>query len=510
MTSPLISCVCVTYGRVKWLEEAIATFQAQDYPNRELVILNTFPRQQLDLEHPDDRIRIVNEAHRPPSLGNARNIGISVAKGDVIVTWDDDDIPLPNHLSTIAKAFTDGTEWVWIDAQFYMQFGVIEKITPGSCPLFAFTKEAWDRAGGYPNLTVGEDRGFIAAVQQVAKGTTIHVDEPTYIYAWGQGVYHASGQGDDRPGRDRAHDRIEGDLQRRVRMNEEPVGVVVLHPKLKQDYAAQAKKFMDDWRTRQPGPNAVCLVQLGRAGDIMNMLPIARHLKRQGKDVWLATSNEFAGLLEGVSYARPYPLAMPFDALTKGMLEVGLNFSDVINCQIYGWGVSQEKQCPTFNEESWRIAGFGDHFRDREFPLVFDRRFPTREEALLKRAFRTQKPKIVTNLTSASSAPFPQGRAILASMVRAFPQYEVVDIGELRCHRIFDLLGIMEKARVFVTIDTATLHLNLATNVPMIAIVRDGWEGAEPRWGCARKFLYSEARKNPEAVVEAARKVLES
>jgi glycosyltransferase involved in cell wall biosynthesis len=38
--SPLISCIMPTYGRPEFLGEAVAMFLAQDYPEKELVILN--------------------------------------------------------------------------------------------------------------------------------------------------------------------------------------------------------------------------------------------------------------------------------------------------------------------------------------------------------------------------------------------------------------------------------------------------------------------------------------
>src|SRR5579875_46561 len=51
ITLPLVSCLCPTYGRGddrQWLlEEAIESFLRQSYPNKELVILNDCPAQEL-------------------------------------------------------------------------------------------------------------------------------------------------------------------------------------------------------------------------------------------------------------------------------------------------------------------------------------------------------------------------------------------------------------------------------------------------------------------------------
>ena len=48
---PLVSCICPTYNRPPrhqhLLEEAIASFLRQDYPNKELIVLNDCPGQEL-------------------------------------------------------------------------------------------------------------------------------------------------------------------------------------------------------------------------------------------------------------------------------------------------------------------------------------------------------------------------------------------------------------------------------------------------------------------------------
>jgi len=39
-TLPLVSCIMPTTGRPRWAQQAIRYFSRQDYPNRELVILD--------------------------------------------------------------------------------------------------------------------------------------------------------------------------------------------------------------------------------------------------------------------------------------------------------------------------------------------------------------------------------------------------------------------------------------------------------------------------------------
>ena len=58
MEEKFLSCKCITYGRVKMLEEAIQSFLQQDYPadKCELVIVNDYPLQILEYNHPQIKI----------------------------------------------------------------------------------------------------------------------------------------------------------------------------------------------------------------------------------------------------------------------------------------------------------------------------------------------------------------------------------------------------------------------------------------------------------------------
>jgi hypothetical protein len=488
-------------------------------------ILNTFPRQRLHL--PAEAVvsgRLVwltNCQGRPDSLGEARNWAIEHSVGDIIVIWDDDDIPLLNHLSTIAAAFAANSlaQWVWLDSQLYMEGTQIKGIVQGSCPLFAFTRKAWQEVGGYPPMTVGEDRKLIAAIMQKSPGVRISPPSPTFIYRWGQGTYHASGLGEDRAGQSTAHERVAADLQERVRKGLEPTGDITLAPGFKLDYEGLAAEFVANQNRTQPKVGSRVIIEGGRLGDIINVLPIARYFHLQGETPWFMVAWNFRQILEGASYIRPYPVRIEHSQLNDMLQVARANFAHVTQCQIWGVNYTQTRVCRSFNEESWRMAGFLNRFHDQSFPLVFDRRDADRERVLCEKAFRTDKPKIVTNLTSAVSAPFPPGQKILERMHLEFPDYEVVevggfrektDLGNLHCLYPFDVLGIMghPAVKLILTIDTATLHLALACPAPMVCIVRAGWEGAIPRWGCPTRLLYPDVEREPGIVIESVRKVL--
>ena len=94
---PLVSCVMPTYDRRRFVSQAIAHFLAQDYPNRELVIVDDGPRDVADLVPDDARVRLIR-LDRRHSIGFKRNLGCEAARGEIVVGWDDDDWHAPNRV----------------------------------------------------------------------------------------------------------------------------------------------------------------------------------------------------------------------------------------------------------------------------------------------------------------------------------------------------------------------------------------------------------------------------
>jgi len=104
-----ISAICPTFRRPELLEEAIQSFLMQDYAGeKELIIVNDEKEQTLVFDHP--QVKIFNLNERAPSLADKYNYAVSLASGDMITPWDDDDIYLPNRLTTIANN-TFGGMW---------------------------------------------------------------------------------------------------------------------------------------------------------------------------------------------------------------------------------------------------------------------------------------------------------------------------------------------------------------------------------------------------------------
>ena len=484
----MISAICVTYGRVKFLESAIGDFLAQDYQGRRaMLVLNTLPKQTLHGEFPN--VEIVNLQTRPKSLGQARNLAIGLAGAERFVVVDDDDAYLPHFLSTFAKHWTYGLEWLWLDKRLCAMGDKITSISigcHGGC--FGFTQKAWREVGGYPeDMSVGEDRVLVGKIMKNFPGKKVELGDslPPFIACWGNGAFHVSGEGDDKVGMPGAYQRAEAALSRRIASGQEKTGLIELRPRHDATWLDRANAFMAA-ESKKNSMNDVCVVELGRYGDIINILPILQHINNEYGKPTLMVSREFADLLDGVSYVTPHVVSLRNDELAQAVAIARKQYKHVLCAQIWGGpAYLQERLCPSYNMESWRMCGFLNRFDDDRWRPLFDKRDEEREQTIVMK-LKDERPMVMVNLNSVSS-PFPYGASLSAEIYRRFGKlFNIVDISKLKLHRIYDLLGLMNFADCLVTVDSAPLHLAAASPVPVVALVNDHpWLGTSPRcWNC--------------------------
>ena len=91
-----ITCLCPTYGRFTQLRVSLACFIEQDFPDRQLFILNDAP---VPITCNVPGVTIIN-AERFPNLGEKRAYLLNLAQTEIVAHWDDDELYLPWHLST--------------------------------------------------------------------------------------------------------------------------------------------------------------------------------------------------------------------------------------------------------------------------------------------------------------------------------------------------------------------------------------------------------------------------
>ena len=185
-----ITACCCTYCRPDTLAEMLWCFEKQDYPDRELVILDDAGQYK---NQEGDRWRLISSPGRYTSLGEKRNATVRLASSDseYIAIWDDDDLYLPWALSAVADAL-DRAEWCRpsIVLEPSADKSAVQQVRAEGFyhGAWGFRRTAWEEAGGYPSISGMEDKQF--GEQLVAQFAT-ECDPmslayaPYYVYRFG-------------------------------------------------------------------------------------------------------------------------------------------------------------------------------------------------------------------------------------------------------------------------------------------------------------------------------------
>lgn len=184
---PLVSCIMPTYNRQCFIPNAITQFLKQDYPNKELIIIDDSDVSIKPLI-PDSNMIQYHYLNEKLDIGSKRNIANQMSKGQIIIHLDDDD-------------FYD-TNWIAIQVSFLLENQL--EITGLSLPLFydnaasvmwqytypnserpwiygatlCYTKQLWE-LNPFPTMNIGEDNAFVWS--SVVKKILPHNNRTSYV-----------------------------------------------------------------------------------------------------------------------------------------------------------------------------------------------------------------------------------------------------------------------------------------------------------------------------------------
>jgi glycosyltransferase involved in cell wall biosynthesis len=172
LNRPLVSCIMPTHNRRRFVSRAIEYFQRQDYPNRELIIVDDGVDSVRDLIPEDPAIRYLRLTSKC-STGAKRNRACEIARGNIVVLWDDDDWFSDNRISYQVAPLLSGRADVtalgnsMVYHQPSRQFWVCnsrlhsrmfyQSVIGGT---LAFRKRLW-RNHGFPDVSEREDAAFL-------------------------------------------------------------------------------------------------------------------------------------------------------------------------------------------------------------------------------------------------------------------------------------------------------------------------------------------------------------
>jgi predicted GH43/DUF377 family glycosyl hydrolase len=239
-------------------------------------------------------------------------------------------------------------------------------------------------------------------------------------------------------------------------------------------------------------------IVLGRAGDILNILPLMLVEYQAGRSSRLMVAKEFAGILEGVKYVDPIIFDGAPHEIDRAVELARTMFKDVMCLQVAGPPemIKQHTYDPagqphakteSFQKEMWQLAGKLELWRDQP-PLVFDNRNAEREKSLLSlKQFGYSNRDWILVAVDGHSSPFPYKKLLIKLLELFFHRrvsFQIIDLSEIKAERLFDLLAVLthRKARMLFASDSAILHLAYAVpTLPVIALTQDKpslWHGA--------------------------------
>jgi len=174
MEQPLISCIMPTKDRRAFVAQALYYFEQQDYPNKELIVVDDGDDMIVDLvsQRPYVRYIMTQYAH---TVGVKRNIACEAARGDLICHWDDDDWYAPNRLSyQVAPMLTGQADITGLHLQHVLdlkrmqgwQCEDISSMQPGVDGMHygtaIYRKQLWENRTRFHDSPKGDDgAGFV-------------------------------------------------------------------------------------------------------------------------------------------------------------------------------------------------------------------------------------------------------------------------------------------------------------------------------------------------------------
>jgi hypothetical protein len=246
-------------------------------------------------------------------------------------------------------------------------------------------------------------------------------------------------------------------------------------------------------RIRQTWKPAI--VQLGRAGDVLNLMPLARAL-----NATIITTAEYALLLDGASYGDAAIHGGKLEDAAGAVAWARERWNPVYCAQQFG-NARPLRQHESFAIDAWELCG-GRGWMWGRLPLVFDRRNREREAELVNKFMppADARPAVLVSLTG-TSGPLPCAKDLRAMLhERLDGTCNVIDLDRIHCERMYDLLGLYDRAAALVTIDTATLHLaHACSRLPVLYLRPEGWTGSPPRGRVVWSIMYGEVQADVSA-----------
>ena len=128
-TRPFVSVICPTYNRRRFLPNLIQQFLYQTYPQNymELIIVDDSPESNEDIIPKQSNIKYTHLSEKL-ILGKKRNYMNSLATGDIIVCFDDDDFYSPERVRHAVTKLTSSKALIAGSSIIHIYYKSLDKI----------------------------------------------------------------------------------------------------------------------------------------------------------------------------------------------------------------------------------------------------------------------------------------------------------------------------------------------------------------------------------------------
>jgi glycosyltransferase involved in cell wall biosynthesis len=197
LAAPMVSCIMPTFNRRRFISQALRNIKRQDYPNVELVVIDDGAEPVADLLDGVPDCVYLRPAGRV-TIGCKRNLACEIAKGEIVVQWDDDDWYGPHRISRqVLEIINGNADATGIGVNLLLDvrsmrfwstrereaadplFASIEAVAGGT---LAYAKDVWRQVGGYPDASLGEDVGLLQLMADAGARIAPMSNQGAYVY----------------------------------------------------------------------------------------------------------------------------------------------------------------------------------------------------------------------------------------------------------------------------------------------------------------------------------------
>ena len=233
-----------------------------------------------------------------------------------------------------------------------------------------------------------------------------------------------------------------------------------------------------------PPEDIPVFVQLGRIGDILNILPMIRYYNSIAyhRDVPVMIHKSMENVLKRVGYVKALPWNGEMTDKDGAFAFAKSTSRNAFLCQLFNGTGVKPPVTSNYNLDQWYNCGLHSLFD--AFPLEFIRRAWKTEDDWAGALIPTDRPLLCYNLTGLSS-PLKHANLLESAIRKQFGDCELLDLHKAKTPFYTDQLGLVDRCHVLLSIDTSTLHLAQASHCPYVALLSDqepkGWKATKLR-----------------------------